>query len=101
MLIKRSHLLAATAVVLALGMAGCGGGDGGDLGFTANNNARAGSGSGGASGSAGGSGNGQSSNAFISRVMEIIGMTAENAEPVAIESVTVSSPDNTEPEPVS
>ena len=98
MLIKRFLLSAVSAVILALGIAGCGGGDD-DLGSVASNNTGASAGAESATGS--GTGTGQASDTFISRVMQIIGATADNAEPVATDSVTVTNPDNTEPVPIS
>lgn len=108
MLIKRSHLMATAVVVLTLGMAGCGGGDG-DISPLASTNTGASPGAGpgtspGAgpdAGSGAGTGSGQTSDTFISKVMQIIGMTAENTEPLAIDAITVTSPDNTEPVPIS
>lgn len=98
MLLKRSHFLATTAVVLALAIAGCGGGDG-DAGLVASNNTGTGSGAG--PGASPGPDAGQTADSFINKVLKIIGMTAENTEPLAIEEITVTSPDNTEPVPVS
>jgi predicted small lipoprotein YifL len=38
---------------------------------------------------------------FFNEVMRILGMTSESSEPEAVESVTVTSPEDAEPAPVS
>lgn len=90
MRIKRSHLLAATMVVLTFGMASCGGSSGGgvDAGIKTGTNTI-------------GTGGGQTSDAFIDKVMQIIGVTTEHDEPGSIDSVTVTRPEDAEPVPVS
>lgn len=39
--------------------------------------------------------------AFFSRVMALIGSSPENTEPVAVDSVTPTTPEDTEPSPLS
>lgn len=85
MLKRRSPIWATTAVVLALGLAGCGGGGGGS--DDDNDNA--------------GNDNGQTADTFVARVMQVIGVATEDAEPVAIDAETATQPENTEPIPVS
>ncbi len=41
------------------------------------------------------------SDAFIDKVSSTIGTTSDSAEPVAIDSVSASSPEDSEPSPVS
>lgn len=72
---------AAAALALALGACGDGGtavGSGGD-------------------GSAGGGAGGGPSDSFISAVNAMIANTSETLEPREIESISVTSPENTEP----
>lgn len=38
--------------------------------------------------------------AFIAMVLQMVGMQDETSEPVAIDSVTVTTPEDTEPQPV-
>jgi hypothetical protein len=86
MLKKRSPILPATALVLALVVAGCNGGGDGD---------------GGDNGGNAGNGSGQTADTFVAKVMQIIGSSPEDAEPVSIEAETVTQPENTEPVPIS
>lgn len=39
--------------------------------------------------------------AFVSRVMSIIGSTSDDAKPVPMESITVTKPEDTKPVPIS
>ncbi|HYD94692.1 MAG TPA: hypothetical protein VEC01_05150 [Noviherbaspirillum sp.] len=104
---KPSLLGPATVLCLVLGLAGCSGGDGGmesgsvmtDTNTTAstnNNNTNT---------TANATGNGQqpptTADAFIARVLAVINSTSETAEPVEVESITVTSPEDVEPVPVS
>ena len=79
MLIKRSHLLAITAVMLTLGMAGCGGGSDSAIGASTGNNSV------------------QASDSFFSSVMAMMNASTENTEPGATDPIAVTTPDNTEP----
>ena len=89
-----------SAFLLALALAGCGGGDG-ELQSSAPGTGGS-SGSGGSSGdSSGGQQSGSSPDAFISRVIAIIDSTSETAEPEDISSVTGTKPEDAEPVPVS
>lgn len=89
---KHSLLSAASAILLALALAGCGGD--GDIQASAPN-------SGGSSGSGGSGGGGSSPDAFINRVMAVINNTSDTAEPEDIGLVTATKPENAEPVPVS
>lgn len=93
------HIVRSTtsAVLLALVLAGCGGGDG-ELQSSAPGTGGS-SGSGGSSGDSAGSGS--SPDAFISRVMAVIDSTSETAEPEDIGSVTGTNPEDAEPVSVS
>jgi hypothetical protein len=80
MLIKRSHGLAATALLLTFAMAGCGGS------------------SGNGSSVAGGGGAGvQASDSFFNSTLTMVNTAPDNIEPAAIDSIAATSPDNTEP----
>lgn len=83
---KSSYLVWPAVLMLSLILAGCGGGGGGSGNTSARNNT-----------------GGQSidSDSFLSRVNAIIGNNSETAEPESIESVTETTPENTEPVPIS
>lgn len=86
MLNKRFLMQAAAAAALTLTLAGCGGGGDG----------------GGSSGSAGaGADQGPAADSFLSRVAALIGASSDTAEAQDIGSVQVTTPENTEPIPVS
>ena len=99
MLNKRFFFSAAAGTALVLGLAGCGGSDG-DTGIAA---ANPGTGAGAGNGTAtpGNPEQPATNVSFVDRVLAIIGATSDTTEPQAIESVTVSTPDNTQPQPVS
>lgn len=82
-----SYLVWPGALLLALVLAGCGSGGGGDSNGTS---ARPNTG-------------GQSieSDSFLSRVNAIIGNNSETAEPESIESIEVTTPENGEPASIS
>jgi hypothetical protein len=83
---KRSLFLVPTACVLVFGIAGCGG-SGADAGVKVNTSID--------------TANVQLSDAFVGKVLQLISTTTEHDEPNAIESISVTSPDNTEPVPIS
>jgi hypothetical protein len=87
---KRSFLSSAPAIVLALSLAGCGGGDA-DMQTSATD----------FSGPSGTPQSGSSPDAFIDRVMAVISNTSETAEPEDIGSITATKPEDVEPVPVS
>ncbi|HEV2610020.1 MAG TPA: hypothetical protein VGU61_07110 [Noviherbaspirillum sp.] len=81
-----SHSLATAACVLAFAITGCGG-SAGDMAVKVNTNM--------------GTAGSQSSDAFIDRVKPIISATTEHDGPHAIDSITVTRPEDTEPIPIS
>jgi hypothetical protein len=82
-MIMHKRILAAGAVLLtAVALAGCGGGgsdDGNNVSQVSNPGA---------------------SDAFFTRVLALIGNSADNAEPVAIDDVAVTMPNDIEPAPL-
>lgn len=88
---KRFLFGAVAGATLLLGLAGCGG-SGGDSGAIA---ASPGTGAG------NGTAQPAAGDSFFARVLAIIAGTSDTAEPQAIESTTVSTPEDTQPEPVS
>lgn len=88
---KMSFLGVAVAFSVATVLAGCGGSDGGVSSATAANAQPASNTPQQASGA----------DAFISRVLAIIGNTSDTAEPIGIESITVTTPEDAQPVPVS
>lgn len=94
MLIKRSLLLLTSAIGFGLAVAGCGGSADGVIGAT-NPTATAQNGAGGTTGS-----NGQTAtalDAFVSRVLALLNDCNDGAEPVNIDDVVATTPENTEP----
>ena len=88
---KRSLLGSATAFCLVFVLVGCSGGDGGmGSGSVKTNTTSA-------------TDNGQqaptAADTFITRILAVINSTLETAEPVDIESITVTSPEDAEPVP--
>lgn len=94
---KQSFLGMVSVLCVAGALAGCGGGDGG-ANIASNVNAQPGSGTTPQASGAGGSG---AADAFISRVLAILGSSSDTAEPVDIGTITVTTPDNAEPVPLS
>lgn len=84
MLNKRFLMQAAAAAALALSLAACGGG-GGDSGASAS----------------AGADPAPATDSFLSRVAALIGTSSDTAEAQDIGSVQATTPDNTEPIPVS
>lgn len=87
---KLSVLGTAAALGMLLAVSGCGSSDGAP-GSTANNSGVA----------PGGQPQTSATDAFISRVMAVIGSTSETDEPADIKSITVTTPEDAEPVPVS
>lgn len=86
MLNKRHLLQAATATALLLSLAACGGGSSGTASTAADNT---------------GATQAPATDSFLSRVAALIGTTSDTAEPQDIGSVQATTPDSTEPMPVS
>lgn len=88
---KRFLFSAVAGTTLLLGLAGCGG-SGGDSGTVA---ATPGA------GAANETAQSPASDSFFARVLAIIAGSSDTAEPQALESTTVSTPEDTQPQPVS
>ena len=90
---KRSLLGSPIALCLALVLAGCSGGDGGMGSSSIKTNTTT------------ATDNGQqaptAADTFVTRILAVINSTSETAEPVEIESLTVTSPEDAEPVPAS
>jgi hypothetical protein len=91
---RRYRLKAALAAGVLLAVAACGGG-GSDSGQAAAAGSSA-TGAGNGSGAAGN--NGQlASDSFFAKVVAVLGLSSDTTEPGAIDSITATTPDNTEP----
>lgn len=84
-----SRAIAGTAMLL--GLAGCGG-SGSDSGIAATTPG---------TGASNDTMQSPATDAFLAKVLAIIAGTSDTAEPQAIESTTVSTPEDTQPQPIS